>query len=373
MKIEFAYNYAQISGFAKLAITYDNYEEKIASNYLKINTEIIPLEFDLNYLKDNNIVYFGLNTYFFSHLNNQFSITIELLSNSKIINKIEIICSNDHSISDLISEKIKNFGPLVGLPIDSKIFSGLNRDIFPSPYLNSEIESDYNVNGFLHIRDFYNHDFMDAVAGELDLYCSQNYSGYAEGSSMRIEHLHTLGGKFTELFKDLKIRKELKNLYGVEMLPCQSLAYKYGSQQSVHSDYIHLTPYPKNLMCGVWVALEDVVEDSGELVVYPGSHKEKSYLRRHLNLELVRNNDYSVFGEELDTNWKINSIKYTQQKALLKKGDILIWDANLLHEGSLRKIINITRRSVVFHFFGKGAICYYDSTGDIGFAGEVKV
>ena len=41
-----------------------------------------------------------------------------------------------------------------------------------------------------------------------------------------------------------------------------------------------------------------------------------------------------------------------------RKGDELIWHANLLHGGSLRR--QISRRAVVCHVFVKGGFVYHD-------------
>jgi ectoine hydroxylase-related dioxygenase (phytanoyl-CoA dioxygenase family) len=54
------------------------------------------------------------------------------------------------------------------------------------------------------------------------------------------------------------------------------LTYVFGSQQEAHQDTIHLTPFPAGYMCGTWIALQDVVPDSGELIVYPGNHRENA-------------------------------------------------------------------------------------------------
>lgn len=373
MKLKYSYNYKELCGIVKFKLYYENTNDINYDPKLYVNGVECKLSFDKEYISEFKMVEFGLNTYAISNNRSNFDLNISLVSSDNVVDQLNIACSNDPSIHDFIYEKAKLLPILIGLPIDSDMFDGLNRDIFPSPYLTGKFNSEYNTKGFIHIEKFFTTNFMDEVASELDYYCEKNYKGYEEGSSERIQQLHSLGGKFTALFKDLSIRKILYDIYGVEMLPCQSLAYKYGSQQSVHSDFIHLTPYPVNLMCGVWVALEDVQIDSGELVIYPGSQKEKSLKRKDLNLDYVLGNDYSAFEGTLSDEWKRLSRNYLPHKALLKKGDVLVWDANLLHEGSIRKIKEITRRSVVFHYFGKGAFCYYDSTGDIGFSGEIAV
>jgi ectoine hydroxylase-related dioxygenase (phytanoyl-CoA dioxygenase family) len=43
-----------------------------------------------------------------------------------------------------------------------------------------------------------------------------------------------------------------------------------------------------------------------------------------------------------------------------KKGDVLIWHANLVHGGSQREDMVLTRRALVCHFFVKGAFVYHD-------------
>jgi hypothetical protein len=43
-----------------------------------------------------------------------------------------------------------------------------------------------------------------------------------------------------------------------------------------------------------------------------------------------------------------------------RKGDVLIWHANLLHGGSMRRDLQLSRKAVVCHFFGKGAFVYHD-------------
>jgi ectoine hydroxylase-related dioxygenase (phytanoyl-CoA dioxygenase family) len=43
-----------------------------------------------------------------------------------------------------------------------------------------------------------------------------------------------------------------------------------------------------------------------------------------------------------------------------KKGDVLIWHANLLHGGSARRNIQLTRKALVCHYFGKGVFVYHD-------------
>ena len=88
----------------------------------------------------------------------------------------------------------------------------------------------------------------------------------------------------------------LENYFKDTPCACQTLTYVNGSEQNAHQDSIHLTPYPNGFMCGVWVALEDVQENSGELFVYPGSHRCGSLRAGPLGLHKVVNDDYSHYA-----------------------------------------------------------------------------
>ena len=48
-------------------------------------------------------------------------------------------------------------------------------------------------------------------------------------------------------------------------------------------------------------------------------------------------------------------------------GSVFIWHANLAHAGSSRKIPNLTRKSMVSHYFARNAIAFYDTTGSVGY------
>lgn len=371
MNLNFAYKYAELCGIVKMRISFNSYTEKQSRLHLVINGKKLDLSFDGEYLKKIDFIDFGLNSYKFSLNEPNFLLLIDLYANDILQSTLRAECRNDAKIHEFICDEMATLPALIPLPLSYSYFKNLGKEIYPSPYIFEDLYGEFKKDGFIVFKKFYNSDFMDRVSAELDNYCAKRYMGYDEGSSSRVQHLHTLGGEFAVLFKDTRIRDNLKNIFGVEMLPCQSLACRYGSQQSVHSDYVHLTPYPTNLMCGVWVALEDVLDDAGELAVYPGSQVEKKYIMEDFGLPKINNGNYSSFGNTFGKQWHADSSKYRQTKAMLKKGDVLVWDGNLLHEGLPRNDTNLTRKSVVFHFFGKGAACYYDATGDIGFSGEL--
>jgi ectoine hydroxylase-related dioxygenase (phytanoyl-CoA dioxygenase family) len=155
-------------------------------------------------------------------------------------------------------------------------------------------------------------------------------------------------------------------------LPCQTLNFIHGSQQDVHQDVVHLTPFPPGMMCGVWVALEDVHPDSGPLVVYPESHRLPRLYTRTVPVDKVRDNQWVKFVEKysprlagLIAQAGLEPIYYTPEV-----GSVLIWHENLAHGGSPRKNDALTRKSMVSHYFARGGIAFYDSTGLPGWTHE---
>jgi ectoine hydroxylase-related dioxygenase (phytanoyl-CoA dioxygenase family) len=143
-----------------------------------------------------------------------------------------------------------------------------------------------------------------------------------------------------------KIMGILQKLYNRKPIPFQTLNFYTGTEQRLHSDQIHFCSDPVNLMCGVWIALEDISMDSGPLIYYPKSHKLPFYTMQSLNIEPGNYREYENKIHEIVTKLDLKP-KY----GVIKKGDIIIWHANLIHGGSKRNNPNITRKSIVIHYF----------------------
>jgi hypothetical protein len=189
---------------------------------------------------------------------------------------------------------------------------------------------------------------------------------YTPGSSDRIHGAHRLpGGRKIWLFPP--VLDFLRRHFRDEPAACQTLTYPNGSEQTPHQDTIHLTSYPSGFMCGAWIALEDVAPDSGELVVYPGSHRLPRLRAADLGLAKV-DTDYSTYVTfDRAIQALIHQHECTPALYRPKAGEILIWHENLIHGGSPRKNRELSRKSIVSHYFARGSIAYYDSRGEAGY------
>lgn len=189
-------------------------------------------------------------------------------------------------------------------------------------------------------------------------------AGEADPHPGRYLNPHRKLASFCRILKHPGLLGWLKLLTERKPKPLQTITSHKGSQQVVHSDSIHMTTYPLGYLTAAWIAFEDVHPDSGPLVYYPGSHKLPYVFSRDAG---ISENEFRDLGYRSYQQKYEPLIASTIEKTGLepayfhaRKGDVLIWHANLVHGGSLRRNIELTRRAVVCHFFVKGAFVYHD-------------
>ena len=157
----------------------------------------------------------------------------------------------------------------------------------------------------------------------------------------------------------------LSKLYGRQAFPFQTLNFPVGTQQEAHSDLVHFSSLPEKFMCGVWLAMEDIHPDSGPLFYYPGSHHWPV-----MSNALVGRRGYGKsLGSAQDPfvdAWRALCSAYSVQPQtfLARKGQALIWCANLLHGGSAQRDPRRTRWSQVTHYYFEDCIYYTPAYSD---------
>lgn len=144
----------------------------------------------------------------------------------------------------------------------------------------------------------------------------------------------------------------LSAIYGRRAFPFQTLNFEFGTQQNAHADTYHFNAKPDGFMCGVWVALEDVADDAGPLFYYPGSHKLDTIER----MDLIGARSYGDYEAHIAKAMQTRG--FERRTALLRRGQALIWAANLVHGGAPRIDLGLTRYSQVTHYFFDGCAYY---------------
>ena len=222
----------------------------------------------------------------------------------------------------------------------------------------------FKENGYAVIKDYYKPSTIDKINQEIDNLVNQgkvNFKYNNRKIMFAIRH--------SELIRDFAYDKNLSALYdyliGGNAFLFQSINFVHsGSEQHTHSDSLHMTTYPLGGLLGVWIALEDIEEDNGPVHYYPGSHKLPYFLNKDFDnvgtkwfLGTKAYMDYEKMIEQ-----KVAATSIQKKLFTAKKGDILIWHANLLHGGEAHLNKDKTRKSMVLHFFEKEAICYHEVT-----------
>jgi hypothetical protein len=152
-----------------------------------------------------------------------------------------------------------------------------------------------------------------------------------------------------------RVLRMLRQLYGRRPRPFQTLNFPIGTEQRVHSDVIHFNSAPFGFMCGVWVALEDIDRNNGALVYYPGSQKLPVVTMDHV-APGPGPEHYHLYEDYIER--LVREKQLEPDYAILKKGQALIWSANLLHGGSFHIDKSRTRHSQVTHYFFTGCEYY---------------
>ena len=186
----------------------------------------------------------------------------------------------------------------------------------------------------------------------------------------RILNPHLDIPEINALLRHHKIIKLCRLLLGEDLVNFQSIGSHWGSEQSEHSDAIHMTTYPLGFLIAAWVACEDVREGSGPLVYYPGSHRLPYYLSDEVGFtprEYFSKGRHEVYNKlyepYIQNVVKDNNLK--PEYLMAEKGDTLIWHHNLIHGGSKIENPDLTRSAFVFHYYAKNAFKYHELFGGV--------
>ncbi len=175
---------------------------------------------------------------------------------------------------------------------------------------------------------------------------------------------HKKLGALCQILKHPGLLRWLGLLTGREPKALQTIFSHKGSQQGVHSDSIHMTTYPLGYLTAAWIAFEDIHPDCGPLIYYPGSHRLPYIFSSDVGISEAdfRNDGYRPYHQKYEPRiqQEIATREMEPHYFHAKKGDVLIWHANLLHGGSARRKLELSRKALVCHYFVKGSFVYHD-------------
>jgi ectoine hydroxylase-related dioxygenase (phytanoyl-CoA dioxygenase family) len=216
---------------------------------------------------------------------------------------------------------------------------------------------------------------LDAITAELDDRFDTSESHGVPRKMGRMADAWKFNPHVKALATAPRVLELLEDLYGRRPLPFQTLNFPTGTEQRVHSDAVHFNSQPAGYMCGVWVALEHIDLDNGPVEYYPGSHKlpevtiedvDRAGYVTHSYIERFKAAFHDLrnvhrpgrkYSEHVYSSYEtfigdmIQDLGIEPRYATLKKGQALLWAANLLHGGSPQRDKRRTRHSQVTHYF----------------------
>jgi hypothetical protein len=272
-----------------------------------------------------------------------------------------------HDKEPCMSNRFSN--PLPGVPnIENPFFDSIFADLDAGPEI-MRAARDLRTRGYAVI-DFPDPDIgamADRIAARL--HARYDWNRWRAGDSAfstRIIDAWTFDADVKRIAANPDVIGLLQVLYGRKAFPFQTLNFCVGSQQHVHSDCVHFSANPERFMCGVWVALEDTDEDNGPLIYYPGSHAWPIYTNEHVGVKAASLGDTYEAYPRYEAMWR-SLIAYKDVKPerfYARKGQALIWTANLLHGGDAHRDKARTRWSQVTHYYFEGCAYYTPLTSD---------
>ncbi len=196
---------------------------------------------------------------------------------------------------------------------------------------------------------------------------------YSYNASPRIVESHKFSKNCYNLAKHSTVTSMLKSLYSSEPLAFSTINFVESTEQPLHSDYVHFGTVPEFLLAGSWIALEDIDPESGPLQIVPGSHKfdmfEFNMVSNEIPSSITKVKElYSLYEHWVREYLSVNSIQTITPE--MKKGDCIIWAANLLHGSPERKNKMLQRKSQVTHWSFSDVKIHYNPNFSIPSKGK---
>jgi hypothetical protein len=182
-----------------------------------------------------------------------------------------------------------------------------------------------------------------------------------ERRGLRVVDAYVALPEALDLFSSERLLDFLKAIFGEDPLLFQGISFDRGSEQGIHQDTAYVVVDRPMELAACWIALEDIKPGSGELIYLRGSHRfvEEDFFNGKKHWAPA---DDGPEPHNRWSQWIMDSAAgrgITPEPFLAKKGDILVWHADLAHGGSAIKDPSLTRKSLVGHFCPASATPYY--------------
>ncbi len=246
---------------------------------------------------------------------------------------------------------------------------------------NKKLAKKFNKDGYIIIDLKISDKLINKANHDIELNLNlgkvkKNPKIYHYNESPRIVEAWKFSKSVGMLALNNQILKTLKMLYDKDSIAFSTLNFIRGTEQPMHSDYMHFSSVPEKYLAGAWIALENANKYNGALAVVPGSHKFPIVDFNVLNCKKPDSIQSLEKCYRIYEDYVRSIIKITKSKIkpiYIKKGQAIIWSANLLHGGTKHINKNKTRKSQVVHYHFKGCSKYYNPGFSVPSEGDYAI
>lgn len=264
-------------------------------------------------------------------------------------------------LQNLIGSSLKNYpdlldeiNSLAGTFPDSEL-PFLDREYVDESVL-SDIQKSWRKDGVIILDSFIPDEMVDAYRSD---WIQHNRINHDRPMGYPRECAYFQVASLMKIATYKPLHDVLSHLIGDNMGVHLNLTGWKSTQRNWHQDGYLNPDSNRDHYLAVWVALDDIHEDSGPFEYVRGSHVLPIITQDRTLSRLSHGERNSPMWPKYSESFLtpmfedlLNRGKLTTEKFLAKKGDVLIWHARLMHRGSLPNNPDLWRESVIMHYSG---------------------
>ena len=231
-----------------------------------------------------------------------------------------------------------------------------------------ELATRFEEDGYVVLKLEGIDDLIDEINSDVEnLLASGEYRTnskiYSYNDSPRIVESWKYSHASHKLAFNSQVMEFLFNYFSAEPLPFSTITFLRSTEQPLHSDYIHFGTIPHQRLAASWVALEDIDPKSGPLQIVVRSHKNDLVCFSDIAPRVARSlgdvkEHYTLYEDYIRTMVEDSNLEVISPE--LKKGEAIIWNANLLHGSPSCENNQLSRRSQVTHYHFSETEMFYN-------------
>ena len=231
-----------------------------------------------------------------------------------------------------------------------------------------ELAQKFEEDGYVVLKLEGVDDLIDEINSDVEkLLASGDYKTnskiYSYNDSPRIVESWKYSHASHKLAFNQQVIDFLSGYFAAEPLPFSTINFLRSTEQPLHSDYIHFGTIPHLRLAASWVALEDIDPRSGPLQIVVGSHKNDLVCFSDISPSVARSlgevkEHYTAYEDYI--RGLIKDLESEVISPILKKGEAIIWNANLLHGSPICENNQLSRRSQVTHYHFTDTEIFYN-------------